>query len=205
MEGPGNSTVRSQEANRLCRSFSFELESRITHESPQSELALAVIEERESEDERQKQLTEWRKHFELWPVSKLGAFDGQCKASYPLTSKNDREPEIARLDVESNELTKIWALLREKLPPDRQVQFAKRPQEIGDVVSLVGQIGDEWQTERQKGVSGRTKASFRRMCSGLGSHSNLLNILPSSSHYVSIFCGTLQTLIQVESSCLTFA
>ena len=110
----------------------------------------------------------------------------------------NREPEIARLDVESNELTKAWALLREKLPSDLQFKFAQRPQGIEDVFSLVRQIENEWQAEKRKGVSGRTKTSFRKMCSVLGSHSNLLGILPSSSHYASVFCGTLQTLIQVR-------
>lgn len=113
-------------------------------------------------------------------------------------SVNDSEPRIAILDVESNELTKAWALFREKLPSDQQIQFAERPQEIEDVLNLVRQIENESQVKRQKGMSGRTKAFFRRMCSALGSHSNLLDILPSSSHYASIFCGTLQTLIQVD-------
>ena len=106
--------------------------------------------------------------------------------------------------MESNELTKAWALLRDKLPSDQQTRFAERPQEIGDVFSLVHQIENDWKLEKQKGVSGRVKASFRRICSGLGSHSSLLDILPSSSHYASVFCGTLQTLIQVEILCLTF-
>ncbi|KAL8859318.1 MAG: hypothetical protein Q9178_004256 [Gyalolechia marmorata] len=119
--------------------------------------------------------------------------DGLC-----LGEELSIEPEIAKLDVESNELTKAWALLREKLPSDQQINFAERPQEVGDVISLVHKMGDEWQVERQKGVSGRAKASFRRMCSRLNSHSNLLNILPSSSHYASVFCGTLQTLIQAS-------
>ena len=61
--------VDSQEAKELYRSFSFELESRMMDESPQSELTLAVVDERRREDERQKQLTEWRKHFEPRPIS----------------------------------------------------------------------------------------------------------------------------------------
>ena len=61
--------VDSQEAKELCRSFSFELESQIMDESPQSELTLAVVDDRKREDERQKQLTEWRNHFEPWPIS----------------------------------------------------------------------------------------------------------------------------------------
>lgn len=41
----------------------------MTDESPQNELELAIVKDREREDERQKQLREWRKHFEPLPVS----------------------------------------------------------------------------------------------------------------------------------------
>ena len=68
-EDPQDLIVYSREANQLCRSFSFEIESRITEESPPSELTLAVVDERKREDEGQKQLAEWRKNFEPWPVS----------------------------------------------------------------------------------------------------------------------------------------
>ncbi|KAL9594655.1 MAG: hypothetical protein Q9219_006916 [cf. Caloplaca sp. 3 TL-2023] len=178
MEEPQESISHSQEAKQLYRSFSFGVESQITDESPENELRLAMVKDREREDQRQKELKEWRKHFEPWPVSD--------------------EPEIAKLDVESNELAKAWALLRERLPSDQRVRFAERPQDIEDVLDLVRRMENDWQVEKQKGVSGRTKAFFRRMCSRLGSHSNMLNILPSSSHYASIFCGTLQTLIQAS-------
>ena len=69
MEDPQDLIVHSEDAKELYRSFSFELESQIMDDSPPSELTLAVVDERKKEDERQKQLTEWRKHFEPWPVS----------------------------------------------------------------------------------------------------------------------------------------
>ena len=189
MENPQVLIAHSQEAKQLYRSFSFEVESQITDKSPQNELKRAVVEDRKREDERQKQLAEWRKHFERRPVSEWGAFNVSLKGSSPLTSGGDSEPEIAKLDVESNELTKAWALLREKLPSDQQINFPERPQEVGDVISLVHQMGDEWQVERQKGVSSRAKASFRRMYSRLNSHSNLLKILPLAVIMLLSFAG----------------
>lgn len=69
MEGPQKSIVHSQEAMQLFRSFSFELESRNTEDLPQSELTLALVEERERDDEREKNLSELRKHFEPCPIS----------------------------------------------------------------------------------------------------------------------------------------
>lgn len=69
MEDSQDLIAYSRKAKELYRSFSFEIETRITDEPSQDELTLAVIDERKREDERQKQLTEWRKHFEPWPVS----------------------------------------------------------------------------------------------------------------------------------------
>ena len=69
MEEPQDLVVQSQKAKELYRSFSFDVEARITDESPPNELTLAVLNERKREDERQKELTEWRKHFEPLPVS----------------------------------------------------------------------------------------------------------------------------------------
>ena len=70
MEEPQDLIVHSRDATELYRSFSFELESRIADDnSSPNELTLAVVDERRREDERQKQLAEWRKHFEPWPVS----------------------------------------------------------------------------------------------------------------------------------------
>ena len=122
-----------------------------------------------------------------------------------LTFVVSSDPGIANLDIESNELTKAWALFREKIPTEQRVQFAERPQEIGDIVALVHQMDDKWKSDTQKGVSGHIKLVFHRFCSGLDSHSNLLSVLPSSSHYVSILSGTLQTVIKVISMCLMLA
>ena len=70
IEGPQELIVRSQEAMQLFRSFSFELESKNNDELPQSELTLAVVEERKRNDEREKSLSELRKHFEPCAISK---------------------------------------------------------------------------------------------------------------------------------------
>lgn len=115
-----------------------------------------------------------------------------------LTSSHFREPEIAKLDEARNALLNAWAQLREKLPAEQQAQIAQRPLQVEDVVNVVRKIEKNWQLERQKGIFGRMKGHLHRLCSGLASHSNLLQLLPSSSEYTSVFCGTLQTLIQVN-------
>ncbi len=116
---------------------------------------------------------------------------------------HSRDPNIARLDIEGNTLSDAWAQFRDKLPLDAQIQFAQRPQTFEDVISVVQEIEEKWQEKKHKGAWGRTKTCFRRVCTMLESHSNLLEILPSNSQYASIFCGTLQTLIKVRSYCAT--
>ena len=69
MEGSQEFMVHSQEAMQLFRSFSFELESQNADDLPQSELTLAVVKERERDDEREKNLSELRKHFEPCRIS----------------------------------------------------------------------------------------------------------------------------------------
>ena len=125
-----------------------------------------------------------------------------CRTLYTDFS-HSRDPEIARLDVEGNTLSDAWAQFRDKLPLDAQIEFAQRPQTFEDVITVVQEIEGKWQQKKQKGAWGRTRTCFRRVCTMLESHSNLLEILPSNSQYASIFCGTLQTLIKVRSCCST--
>lgn len=58
-------------------------------------------------------------------------------------------------------------------------------------------IENEWQQKKEKGAWGSTKQYLRRVSNTIHSHKTLLQILPADSHYVSIFCGSIQTLIKV--------
>ena len=108
------------------------------------------------------------------------------------------DPEIEKLDIQGNALSEAWAHFKGKLPPEEQIEFAKRPQEFADVINVVRKVEEHWQQKKKKGVSGHAKRYFRRVCTKLDSHSTLLEILPSGSQYASVFCGTLQTLIKVS-------
>ena len=59
----------SLEAKEVFRTFSFELESQISPDKPSDQLARAVVEDRNREDGRARELAEWRKYFGPWPVS----------------------------------------------------------------------------------------------------------------------------------------
>ena len=90
-------------------------------------------------------------------------------------------------------------MLRNTLPLEERVQFEKREQTIADVINVVENVESEWRYKKRKGFSGQTKTCFRKICNTLGSHSTLLELLPSGSQYASVFCGTLQTVIKVSA------
>ena len=102
------------------------------------------------------------------------------------------------LDVERQKLNNTWTQFREFLPPDARAELARRPANFEDVVNMMKGIEDEWQQKREKGTWGITKKYLRRVGTTINSHSTLLKVLPADSHYVSIFCGTVQTLIKVR-------
>ena len=51
-------------AKELYRSFSFELEARMSPDAPSDQLARIVVEDRKREDHENEELAELRKHFE---------------------------------------------------------------------------------------------------------------------------------------------
>ncbi|KAL6721677.1 hypothetical protein ACLMJK_000781 [Lecanora helva] len=172
-------------ASELFRKFSFEVESQMPPNYMDSStavdsLSVAVVATRKKEDFEAQQRAEWRRYFEPW--------------------KPSDDPEIQKLDIQGNALSQAWDQFKAKLPPEEQIEFAKRPQNFQDVINVVGKVEEAWQQKKKKGVFGHTKRYFRRICTVINSHSTLLEMLPSSSQYVSIFCGTLQTLIKASTN-----
>jgi len=115
----------------------------------------------------------------------------------------NRDPGRALLDTEGNELSRTWQKFRDVLPAEDRVKFAKRPAKLDDVFMVVQEADNKWQTQKDEGKLGKTKIIFRKICKSLESHSQMLEILPASSQYVSIFYGTLQSLIKVRTHILS--
>ena len=121
-----------------------------------------------------------------------------CGGRLLTTKLSVSDPKTRSLDIEGNELNKAWGKFRNTLPLEEQVQFEKRAQTVADVINVVENVEREWRYKKRKGFSGQAKTYFRKICNTLGSHSTLLELLPSGSQYASVFCGTLQTLIKVS-------
>ena len=114
------------------------------------------------------------------------------------TNLSVSDPKIRSLDIEGNELNRAWERFRNTLPLEERVQFEKRAQTVADVINVVENVERVWRQKKRTGFFGKTKTYFRKICNTLGSHSTLLELLPSGSQYASVFCGTLQTLIKVS-------
>lgn len=56
-------------AKELYRSFSFELEARMSPDAPSDQLARIVVEDRKRGDHIDEELAELRKHFEPWTIA----------------------------------------------------------------------------------------------------------------------------------------
>lgn len=121
-----------------------------------------------------------------------------CGGRLLTTKLSISDPKIRSLDIEGNQLNKAWDNFRNTLPLEDRVQFEKRAQTVADVINLVEDVERVWRHKKRKGFSGQAKTCFRKICNTLGSHSTLLELLPSGSQYASVFCGTLQTLIKVS-------
>ena len=57
------------DTKQLYRSFSFEVESRISPDAPSDQLARLVVEDVKKEDQREREMFEARKYFEPWSIS----------------------------------------------------------------------------------------------------------------------------------------
>ena len=67
-EDPDEKSYQSR-AKELYRSFSFELEARMSPDAPSDQLARIVVEDRKREDHNQEELAKLRKHFEPWKMA----------------------------------------------------------------------------------------------------------------------------------------
>ena len=69
MDKGSDEEIYQARAEELYRSFSFELEARMSPDAPSDQLARIVVEDRKREDHEVEELAELRRHFEPWKVA----------------------------------------------------------------------------------------------------------------------------------------
>jgi len=63
---------------------------------------------------------------------------------------------------------------------------------------MVNTVARNWENKRATSKSGKYMKYFTGFCQTLDAHSHMLEILPNGNAYVSLFAGTLKTIIYVS-------
>lgn len=103
--------------------------------------------------------------------------------------------------MEGSRLRGKWLDFRRSCAKEDQLDLELYDPSIESVISMVEDVKEIWEAKRRRGVGGKIKTQFHRLSGCLQSHSNMLAVLPESSEYVSIFTGTLNTIIKVGLIC----
>jgi hypothetical protein len=119
----------------------------------------------------------------------------QSRISNPLAL---RDPVIAKLDVECNELAQTWKKFQEHLPQQDQVGFDERLQEFRDVSAMIGNLQNVWMSTPRQRVFDRSMALCDQFISSVHLHLVLLSALPRNEAYITLFHGVLQSVIKVR-------
>jgi hypothetical protein len=126
----------------------------------------------------------------------------QSRISNPLAL---RDPVIAKLDVECNELAQTWKKFQEHLPQQDQVGFDERLQEFRDVSAMIGNLQNVWMSTPRQRVFDRSMALCDQFISSVHLHLALLSALPRNEAYIALFHGVLQSVIKVRFLYQTFS
>lgn len=116
-----------------------------------------------------------------------------------------RDPVIAKLDVECNELAQTWKKFQDHLPQQDQVGFDERLQEFRDVSALIGNVQNVWMSNPRQHVFSRSMALCDQFTSSVHLHLVLLSALPRNEAYIALFHGVLQSVIKVRFLYQTFS
>ncbi|KAL8686706.1 MAG: hypothetical protein Q9224_005363, partial [Gallowayella concinna] len=109
--------------------------------------------------------------------------------------------EFAKLEVEGRELYKNWNVCHLELSQSNIEWKLQAPgqasQSFQDVANAVSAAEKQWKEKKRAGFA-KAQQYFHDFCSTMHAHSALLELLPKSSEYVSIFCGSLNALIKAS-------
>lgn len=110
----------------------------------------------------------------------------------------DRNPTIADLDVEHNELAQTWKSFIRHLSPDNRVDWDHRPQTVDDVNALVRSLQSFWKARPRQRVYSQARVLSDQFLPTLNTHATLLARLPDANlHYAPNFYGALQSVLKV--------
>ena len=79
-----------------------------------------------------------------------------------------------------------------------QEELEGRIPSVEGLIAMVDTVARDWNNKRVASKSGKYMKYFTGFCETLDAHSYMLEVLPNGNEYVSLFTGTLKTIIHVS-------
>lgn len=100
--------------------------------------------------------------------------------------------------MEAAQLRHRWLDFHRNCGAEDRLDLGTYEPSIESVFEVVEDVRKKWESNRNQGFSGKIAKTFHKVCGTLDSHSSMLKILPEGNEYISIFTGTLTTIIRVS-------
>jgi hypothetical protein len=110
------------------------------------------------------------------------------------------DPITSIVALESEKLRVLWQTRQENLPEADRIDVRNIEPKIEDMVKIVKNGLASWDKKRREGFGGMFMSKFHAFCGFMRSHQTLLDVLPQSSEYVSVFYGTITAILSVSSN-----
>ncbi|KAJ4290404.1 hypothetical protein N0V90_010620 [Kalmusia sp. IMI 367209] len=170
----------TKDPKKIVRVYSFEAQDRFPPESNVRTLGRVLTDQEPSLEDI---LEPWRKFYEPWEAPDI--------ESNPITKV---------LAVEAEKLRQQWLQFRKQNLKEDQLEVNQYEPTIEGVFNMVADVEKTWQAKRERGKRGKAMMYFHRLCRTLDSHSNILEVVPKGNEYVSIFAGTITTIIKASAN-----
>lgn len=186
------------EAEQLVRSYNIQLESTLPPNLPAHDLRRIFVDNERKLRNQEIESSEWRTYYEPWkPVDENTSVPSvEWCVSY-LTLSRDSTTKVIR--EQGVLLSHAWKVFRETIPKSEQENLEGKIPSVEGLIGIVGAVARDWQNKRTASKSGKYMKYFTSFCETLDSHSYMLEVLPNGNEYVSLFTGTLKTIINVSN------
>lgn len=93
---------------------------------------------------------------------------------------------------------KAWKDFTLHFPGQTAGDITGKPLTVAGVVNTVKGVCVGWDVERKRGKWGVAKWHLHKLCDGLNNHATLLELLPAGSEYVSLFTGSIASIVKAS-------
>lgn len=112
------------------------------------------------------------------------------------TDCKNRSQELWSLKDHATKLLYAWQAFHCRLPAEERNGLNSHNPDWEDIGKVIKRVQASW-IAKNEGTYGKATARLRKVLDTVYSHRTFLRILPESNNYTSVFCGSLQVLIQV--------